>query len=88
MPGGWKRSDYNAIRRYERIQRVSARFPKSRLPNARISSGARQVRRHWTLLQIFDFLLQCCEQWRRQFGIAFLDCKLLAIRVYPIQEIA
>ena len=39
------------------------------------------------LSQVVDSLSHCRKQWRRQFGVAFLNRILLAIRVYPIQEI-
>jgi hypothetical protein len=39
------------------------------------------------LAQIFDFFSHCREQRGGKFGIAFLGSELLAICVYPIQEI-
>jgi hypothetical protein len=51
-------------------------------------SGYRVVKVNYDLLlQIFGFRSQCGQQRRRQFGIAFLDSKLLAIGVDPFEEI-
>lgn len=65
--------------------------PSRIIPPKRNAGNLNPVPRHVpdrALVHVFGFFSYCFEQRRRQFGIAFLDGKLLALRVYPIQEIA
>ena len=66
------------------IKASSTRLPRSRFLRVFERTSLTDLAQYGKSFQILDFFLDCCEQGRRQFGVAFLDCKLLAIRIYPV----
>ncbi len=69
------------------VHRLVLRQDRRSRPVARRGSAAAKSV-PGSLLQLFDFPSHRCQQRWRQFGIAFLNCKSLAVRVHPFQQIA